>query len=247
MPRTVLRLLAATIVASLVVLASPFAATRAQATTLSGTLTADNAFSAYLSTSASSLGTLIATGSDWSKSYSFTSMTLAAGQSYFLNIEAYNASGSGVNPGAFIGTLTLSDPGFHFANGTLTLETGGAGWTGGFNAAGSVPNAWSQPTGSVVALGPNGSGPWGTRPGIDASAQWIWPGDAQSSPQTPTVSGGECANCVVDFQARILASNSGSTPVPEPASFAVFVVALAGLAAAMRRRPHPARRAARRR
>ena len=245
MPRTVLRLLAATIVASLAVLASPLAAMRAQATTLSGTLTADNAFNAYLSASASTLGTLIATGSDWGKSFSFTNLPLAAGQSYFLNIEAYNAGGGGVNPGAFIGTFTLSDTGFHFANGTLKLETGGTGWTGGFNASGSVPNAWSQPTGSVVALGPNGSSPWHTRPGIDAGAQWIWPGDAQSSPQTPTVWGGECANCVVDFQTRILASASASVPVPEPASFAVFAVALAGLAAAMRR-PHPTRSVVRR-
>ncbi len=234
MPRAVLHPLTVTIAAGLAVLALPLAANRAAATTLNGTLTADNAFQAYLSTSASSLGTLIASGSDWSTSYSFANVALAAGQTYFLNIEAYNASGAGTNPGGLIGTLTLSDAGFHFANDTQSLQTGAAGWAGGYNAAGSVAGAWSQSGGSVVALGANGSLPWGTRAGIDPGAQWIWPADQQSSPQTPTAWGGECVDCEVNFQTVI--TPVASAPVPEPASFAVFAVAVTGLGVALRRR-----------
>lgn len=240
MSRTTLRLLAGTLLASLAVLASPFGAATASATTLSGALTVDNSFNAYLSNSASSLGTQVASGSNWQTAVSFSNVALTAGQSYFLNIEAYNAPGGGLNPGALLGTFSLSDASFQFANGLQTLQTGATGWTGGYNASGSLPQSWSQPTGSVVALGGNGTGPWGNIAGIGSTAQWIWPSDAQSSPSTPTAYGGECQDCVVDFQTQIQFGQAAPSSVPEPASMAIFAVALGGLAFALRRQRRPA-------
>ncbi len=233
MPRVALRRFATILAASLTVLAAPLAAMPANATTLSGTLTVDNAFNAYLSTSASSLGTLLTSGANWGQSFSFSNVALTAGETYYLNIEAANIDG----PAGFIGSFGLSGSGFHFANGRQKLNTGVAHWTGGFNAATSnLPQSWTSAAGSVVALGSNGSAPWYSRSGIASTAQWIWPSDSQSSPGTPTNNGGECTNCTVDFQATILADKAAPAPVPEPASIAVFATALAGLAFTLRRR-----------
>ncbi len=232
-----LRLLAGVMIAGLAVLASPFAIATAGATTLSGTLTADNAFRAYLSTSASARGTLLTSGNNWGKSYNFSSAALTAGETYYLNIEVANLDG----PAGFIGSFSLSGTGFHFANDAQTLNTGVPYWTGGFNAATSnLPHRWTRPTGSVAALGANGSGPWGPVSGVGSSAQWLWPTDARSSPGIPTASGGECLNCVVDFQTAISSIQTAPAPVPEPASLAIFSVAVGGLALVMRRRRCPA-------
>jgi hypothetical protein len=94
-----------------VALAASVAAGSAHATTLSGDLTADNAFFAYISTSPSSLGTPLTSGipANWVTAYNFTSNPLA-NQTYYLNIEAINAGG----PGGFIGSFTLTGPNFQF-------------------------------------------------------------------------------------------------------------------------------------
>jgi hypothetical protein len=61
-------------------------------TTLSGNLTADNAFFAYVSNSNSTLGTLVASGNSWPSSFSLPSTVLGPGANY-LNIEAINTAG----------------------------------------------------------------------------------------------------------------------------------------------------------
>ena len=77
-------------VASLAVTAS------ANATeTLSGNLTADNAFFAYISTSDSTLGALVASGSDFHvDNYAIPTTSLAEGTN-FLHIEVINFGGPG--------------------------------------------------------------------------------------------------------------------------------------------------------
>ena len=97
------------------------------ASTMSGNLTADNAFYAYISDSDSTLGTLLASGNNWPSTFSFSGVTLAPGTSY-LHVEAINYGG----PGAFIGQFTLSDNGYQFANGTQTLLTGTSDWAGSY-------------------------------------------------------------------------------------------------------------------
>ncbi|MBI1222117.1 MAG: T9SS type A sorting domain-containing protein [Bacteroidetes bacterium] len=129
--------------------------------TLTGKMTADNEFYAYLSTSASSLGTQIGYGNDWGTTYSLTSSTLTVGQDYYLHVKA-------IDWGSIEGLLaTLNVSGsFVFANGQQTMNTNPSYWT--------AYNTFGGSSISPVALGSNGMSPWGLRSGISSSAQWIW-------------------------------------------------------------------------
>lgn len=240
MPRRLFRLLAGTVVASLAVLATPLTIEAAQATTLTGALTANDAFQVYLSTSPSTLGTLLTSGANWGQAYTFSNAALTTGETYYLNIETANLGGAA----GFIGSFSLSGTDFHFANNSQQLDTGVRYWTGGFNAATSnLPRTWTRPTGRVVSVGRNGVAPWYSVSGVPSTADWIWPSDRRSSPRTRTRPRGttrsQCTYCVVDFQTEIIPvaglSVASQSTVPEPTSIAVFAVALAGLAAARRR------------
>lgn len=197
----------------------------AAATTLSGDLTADNAFEAFLSTSPGTLGTAVASGNSWGNTYTLPATTLTPGKTYYLQIEAVD----GGPPGAFIGSFSLSDTDFQFANGGQTLDTDTVNWTGGFNdSQTNLPQSWIQPTGGVVSDGSNGVGPWGYNSGIDSAAEWIWPADSQSGGTNA------CGNCTVDFMTTITSNVTGG--VPEPAEWALMLVGVLGVGAAMRRR-----------
>ena len=129
--------------------------------TLSGNLTCDNAFVAYLSTSPSSLGTQISSGNNWGQTYSLTSQTLATGNDYYLHIVATDWG----SIEALIGTFNVSGS-FVFANGQQSMSTNPSYWT--------VANSFGGIVISPVALGTNGMSPWGFRSGIASNAQWIW-------------------------------------------------------------------------
>ncbi len=188
----------------------------AKASTISGSLTADNAFFAYISTSNSVRGTLVASGNDWGQPFPLSTFSLTAGQTYYLQIEAINYGG----PGAIIGDFTLSDAGFHFSNGTQHLLTDTTNWLASYNDSNNSPSAqqpWVTPTGGVTSQGANGVGPWGNKSGISASALWI----------DGTTNGlSVCQNCTVDFSTTI---TSNRPTVPEPATFGYLGSALAGL------------------
>ena len=166
------------------------------ATTLSGNLTADDAFTVYLSTDDSIAGTPLVSGSFWPSAQSF-STALTPGNTYYLHIAAKDVFGA---PSAFLGSFSLSDTNFTFANETQTLVSNSVDWK--VNATG-FGLAYNTP---YDGFGANGIGPWGTMSSIASDARWIWTG--------PSGTVGKAY-----FTATI-------TAVPEPET---YVMLLAGL------------------
>jgi hypothetical protein len=206
---------------------------------LSGYLTADNYFFAYISTRPSTLGTLIGSGTNWGSTYALTPTTLTPGTTYYLNIEAINGDSGNYSAGGVLGDFQLTG-GAYFSNGTQQLLTGASGWVGDYNDSnnGIAQQPWVAPTGAVASEGANGIAPWGTFGAIASAADWIWPTDSQSSDGTPTP-GNQCAACAVDFQTEIFTS-----PVPEPCTLAVMLTGVAALGGVRRIKAFKTRSAA---
>ena len=124
----------------------------AHATTLTGHLTADDAYSVYLSSSANTLGTLVSSASGWSDAETFS--TSLSGGTQYLQIVVTN----GQVWGGLLGDFSLSDSGYVFANGGSSLFTGLSNWTmtdangvvRTITSAGAAPSRVpSTPTGSL--------------------------------------------------------------------------------------------------
>ena len=207
-------------VVTLTVLASLAIVNCAQATSINGNMTVDNAFYAYVSTNNAMLGTLVASGNSWPTTFSL-SAALTPGVTNYLQIVAINYGG----PGAFIGDFSLSGTGFQFANGSQNLLTDTTNWAGGYNSSNSsvAPQPWVVPAGGVYSQGANGVGPWGTVSGVSSSALWIWPSDANST---------GCAFCTVDFSTAI----TPTSVTPEPGTMIMFGSGILGLAGVLRRK-----------
>src|ERR1039458_8120985 len=84
-------------VVTLTVLASIAIVNCAQATTINGNMTVDNAFYAYVSTNNAVLGTLVASGNSWPTTFSL-SAALTPGVTNYLQIVAINYGGPGNSP-----------------------------------------------------------------------------------------------------------------------------------------------------
>lgn len=187
---------------------------------LSGTTTTDNAFFAYVSTSNSTLGTLIGSGTSWPSSFPVLSGSLSPG-TYYLQIEGINEGG----PGGISGVFNLTSGGL-FLNGTQTLTTDPANipyWLGGFNdlIGTGAAQPWVTPTGAVYH---DTSFGWGN---IAGTPNWIWPSDPLSNP-----GGSPCGVCTVDISAQFTVAGS-TTTVPEPSSLTMLLGGLAALGGAL--------------
>ena len=154
----------------------------AGATTLTMNLATDNLFSLYISTDDGVIGDLVGTGSDWRTTSQFTS-DLTAGTTYFIHIVGQNLGNyTSSNPAALIGSFSLSDTSYQFANGSSALDTNTTDWA----ALNSSDGSWATPIGSPQSLGVNG-GPniWtnnkpGAEDNISLAANWIWSSTASS-------------------------------------------------------------------
>ena len=199
----------------------------AQAATLDWSITADNAFSLYVSPVESVIGTLVFSdlngpASQWSSVYSGS---VAVSGIEYIQIVGYNytssnglwnspgtTNGGGDNPNALMGSFTLSAG--SFANLTSSLVTGNNGSWSAIPVAPPSPDnpttapnpPWQDPTGPVQDYGANGVGPWGTV-ALPANADWIW-----SLPDN---------GAYADFAAQLLAPTN-SLPSPIPAALPLF-------------------------
>jgi hypothetical protein len=206
----------------------------AHAAVLDWSITADNAFSLYISSNNATVGTLVYSNlggpaSQWGTV--FTGIAPVIGTEY-IHIVGYNytssnglwstpgtTNGGGDNPDALIGAFTVS--GGSFANGTNSLLTGNNGYWSAVAVAPPVPDtpstapnpAWQTPTGPVNDYGANGVGPWGSV-ALPAGAQWIW-----SDPDN---------GAYADFSA-VVTSSLSSTPTPLPGALPLFASSLGAL------------------
>jgi MSHA biogenesis protein MshQ len=197
-------------------LAVALTASVANADILSGAATTDNVFNLYLSTSLTTQGTLIDSGSDWGTSYSFSGVSLTAGTTYYLQFEGINEGG----PASIIGTFNLSDSSFDFSNGSQSLNTDTTDWSYSYTG-------WDQgPLQTPVNYGLNSDsvGPWNVDFGsMSPNAEWVW---------DPNFS---YTDAPLYFETTITPLAS---PVPEPGSMMLLgsgFLALTGMVAQRRR------------
>ena len=117
-------------------------------TMLSGNVYGDDNFTAYLSTSPSSLGSSI--GSGWACcEVPITSQTLTPGKTYYVQ---FILTGYG-DPNRLFADLQLSTSDFQFANGFQEIMTGGD--TLADFSASPFTGTWTSPTGHVFDEGSN--------------------------------------------------------------------------------------------
>ena len=191
----------------------------AHATTLSGAVTADNAFFAYLGDSPNSLGTLVGSGNAWNE---LVFLDLDRAHSGRDQLPEYRSDQYG-GPGGLSFVLNLSDTGFAFGNGGQTLTTDPANLgaiTGTYNNNNSsvAAQTWVAATGAVIQ---DIGYPWGN---VVGTSNWA---DAS------TLGLNTCSNgdCTVDFTVAI----TPTSVVPEASTWAMMLLGFATLGFAGRR------------
>lgn len=178
----------------------------AMASTLTSTISMDNGYEVYISTSDTLQGTLFGSANNWYQAYTH-SVTLNPGVDYYLHVFGYDQGG----PAGFLGSFNLTGTDHVFANNSNQLLTNPTDWQG--NNTG-----WSNPYQAVTAHAiNNGAYIWSPVAGIPTNAQRIWVGDLYG-------------NDAAYFSTKIVAT------VPVPAAVWMFGSALLGYLGVMRRR-----------
>jgi hypothetical protein len=137
-------------------------ASAASATTLSTKLAVDNGFTAYLSTSNSSIGTQFAAGHDWT-TVATNTVELGSAQQYFLQIAAYDDA----DLAGLLGEFSLTGTGYHFADGSTKVLSGSTLLTG--NNDGFTGNYTA-----LTTIDLHNTAQWNAVSGIDPNARWVW-------------------------------------------------------------------------
>jgi hypothetical protein len=196
------------------------AAEAGQATTISGLLSVDNAFLAYISTSDNTLGTQVASGHDYTAVFGLPATALTPGVTNYLHIVAFNLGVDANGPAMFVGQFSLSDTQFMFANGAqlLLTSTDTTIWSAGLNSTNNTFTAqpWVTPgSGGLISFATNavGTGTWGPpRAGINSAAQYIW--STESMAEVTSLDGCYFTGCTVDFSTPIYWNGPAAVPIP---------------------------------
>lgn len=130
--------------------------------TLNAAVTADNLFTAYISTDPTVQGDSFLSGANWPQTFQGSTALTDAG-TYYLHIVATDQG----PPMMLIGSFTLDSTNATFSNGGQSLVTNTTDWT--VNATG-----FADPGVTPLDLGPNGTGPWGNFPAMGPDAHFIW-------------------------------------------------------------------------
>ena len=205
-------------------------------------MTVDNQFDAYVGTASSTVGSAVGTGNNWAASYTFTVSGMLPTDYFYVS----TASDWSVAQG-FLGEFDNVTQSLQFNTGSTGWEVFPVGaylqavdpswptsWP--YNTMPSQsevdqalaygfanPSVWTTPAGFRNwdnRLSGNIT-TWGTRPGIDNSAEWIWNNTGTGNPFSPGANHDE----FLIFRVR---------GVPAPGSAALL--GLGGLLAARRRR-----------
>src|SRR6476660_9667340 len=193
----------------------------AGAATLNLSVTADNAFSIYLSSNDAILGTPIGTSvggpaGQWAQSFNYAA-TLSD-PNYFIHVVGTNynsanglfdgagtTNGSAPNPNAFLGQFSITGGGYVFANNTTVTHPSAAVQNFGQNGGNNI---WGDAIGGPV-------------PGISNQAFWIW-----SNPDNANYA--DLSTAIFSTEAPVI--------TPLPAAFPLFAGGLGVLGLLARRK-----------
>lgn len=180
----------------------------------------DDSYTAYISTSNSTLGTQIFSGGNGVQTPN-TTTTLNPGQDYFIHIVAINDGGAG----GWGGEFTLSGGTDLFLNGTTTELTKSTPSDWQASDGETIGTSWVNSPLSYTAVLESGV------PSLYAATGMLWsPGPHAGT--DPGAWNGQCTSCQVDFSTEIVAPPT----VPEPSSFALLGTGMLAFAGVVRRK-----------